>query len=86
MSTKSMSQLPWIHNSPWLCFPCSRLAPGPFSGPNLPSGLSFSTGSKVSTPTPSPQDSPSLLSLAKPLEIVGIDLTLSSHGPKFLPT
>lgn len=86
MTTKSMSQLPWIYNSPWLCFPHPRLAPGPFSGPNLPSGLSLSAGSKVSTPPPTPQYSPSLLSLGKPLKIVGIDLTLSSHGPNFLPT
>lgn len=55
-------------------------------GSSLPSALTLSTGSKVPIPHPTPQDPPSLLSLGRSPRIVGIDLTLSDHGPKFLHT
>ena len=53
-------------------------------GSSLPSALTLSTGSKVPIPHPTPQDPISLLSLGRPPRIVGIDLTLSDHAPKFL--
>lgn len=86
MSTKSMSQLPWIHNSPWLCFPCPRLAPGPFFWlqPAFWSLHLHWDQSFYSSPYPTILTFP--MSLGKPLKIIGIDLTLSSHGPEFLPT